>query len=108
MKRTPIKRYGARRKKRDNDGLVYGWFHIWVRRFPCMIGVYCQGDVVGHHVKSVGAGGQDLGNECPLCAAHHREIHDKGKTAFEFKYSVDMNKEARKYLMVWEGTNGSR
>jgi len=108
MKRTPIKRYGARRKKRDKDGLVYGWFHVWIRKYPCMIGVKCQGDVVGHHVKSVGAGGQDLGNEVALCWHHHGQVHRMGRPRFEAQYGVDLDREAKKYLMVWEGTNGTR
>ena len=104
MKRTPLKSYGARRRKRDKEGLVYGDYHLKVRRFPCMIGVGCTGDVVGHHVKAVGAGGLDMANEVPLCWWHHGEVHDWGRPRFERKYGVSLEQAAKEYAQSIGGT----
>lgn len=48
------------------------------RKFSCVIGMDCFGDVVGHHLTSKGAGGDDAPeNLIPLCFNHHRLIHDE-------------------------------
>ena len=40
-----------------------------------------------HHVKSIGAGGQDA--DCvPLCRWHHTEVHQIGWRTFEIKYGI--------------------
>ncbi len=43
---------------------------------------------VGHHIKTVGSGGDDIKeNIVALCFIHHREIHDTGVDTFNRKYS---------------------
>lgn len=38
-----------------------------------------SGDVVGHHITTKGAGGDDTEfNLMALCTFHHRMVHDKG------------------------------
>lgn len=51
-----------------------------VGMLPCQAcGVHPAGDA--HHIKTRGAGGQDLQwNLMPLCRGHHRAVHDKGLT----------------------------
>ncbi len=42
-----------------------------------------------HHVKSRGAGGGDTAdNLMPLCAEHHREIHQIGPSGMGEKYPI--------------------
>lgn len=42
-----------------------------------------------HHVKSKGAGGDDISeNLMPLCRMHHVEIHSIGKISMSEKYPV--------------------
>jgi len=40
-----------------------------------------------HHIKSVGAGGDDTpDNILPLCRIHHSEAHTIGRKSFYYKY----------------------
>lgn len=56
------------------------------RGLPCAV-CASTNSTVGHHIKSVGSGGDDLPeNLLPLCAIHHREIHDIGRDTFFKKY----------------------
>lgn len=42
-----------------------------------------------HHVKSKGAGGDDVAtNIMPLCPIHHRQWHDKGEDFMRRRYVV--------------------
>lgn len=51
---------------------------------PCTI---CGYPGVAHHVKTVGAGGDDvIENLMVLCHKHHMEVHQKGLTEFAAKY----------------------
>lgn len=48
------------------------------REMPCAV-CFRYGDVVAHHITTKGAGGDDVPNNLmPLCAFHHRMVHDKG------------------------------
>ena len=65
-------------------------------RSNCAIGWGCDGDVVNHHVKAIGAG-NDRKKENPrhltvisLCAKHHAEIHQMGATEFCKKYGINL------------------
>ena len=53
------------------------------------------------HARGRGAGGgaEDI---VPLCMAHHREQHDVGIATFEERYSIDLQKEARRTNAWWE------
>lgn len=55
---------------------------------PCVVSNNeCFGQTVGHHVTSVGAGGNDTpDNVVVLCVYHHRLIHDKPNSDFIKKY----------------------
>lgn len=59
-----------------------------IRQLPCAIkGRLCTGDIDPHHIKSRGAGGDDVEeNLIPLCREHHTEIHQIGKIKFRSKY----------------------
>ncbi len=85
-----LKSRGKRWHRRKAEGLVYGPYHDWMAHFPCLINVGCYPQAVGHHVKTVGAGGQDFKNEVPLCVIHHGEVHRIGRKAFERKYGLDL------------------
>ena len=104
MKRTPLRRYGARRKKRNKAGLVYGWYHRRIGRHPCLIGVCCDGQVAGHHVIAVGRGGKDFASEVPLCWKHHRQVHDWGRPRFEARYGVNLERAAKEYAQSIGGS----
>lgn len=46
-------------------------------------------DTVAHHIKSRGAGGDDISsNLMPLCVKHHAEVHTYGLSIFSNKYSI--------------------
>lgn len=93
-------RLGAGGHAHSDDPEVYGPYHDWVGTLDCLIGERpdhrCAGRVTGHHVRSVGAGGKDRGNEVPLCERAHREVHRVGRETFEGRYGIDLRRWARK------------
>lgn len=58
---------------------VYGTIFEACRNLPCILagraGHRCVGSVTGHHVRSVGAGGQDRENCVPVCVSAHAMCH---------------------------------
>ena len=80
------------------DPEVYGAYHQWIGTLRCLLQERsdhrCAGRVTGHHVRSVGAGGKDVGNEVPLCERFHREVHRIGRRTFEDRYGLDLAAEA--------------
>ena len=71
----------------------YGDYHKWVNGQTCIIS-HCPLPGVGHHVKTVGAGGEDWANEVPLCGIHHNEVHTIGRKTFEAKYRINLSAKA--------------
>lgn len=57
---------------------------------PCKIMNYeCHGQVVAHHVKTKGSGGEDVeSNLWPLCVFHHKAVHSLGVYTFKVKYDI--------------------
>lgn len=99
---NPINR--KRQAKRKAEGKVYGPYHRWISdHHGCAVFSPgdCYGDVAGHHLKTVGAGGEDAGNEIPLCAKHHTEIH-AGLDDFEWRYGIIVEAEA---AYLWKRYN---
>lgn len=46
--------------------------------------------VVGHHVRTKGAHGDDIEeNLLALCGAHHLEVHSQGTKTFRKKYGLE-------------------
>ena len=99
MERYPLKR---RRRKRPKHGKVYGPYHRWIKGFPCVIGVGCFGDEAGHHIRTVGAGGEDHGNEVPLCVRHHYMVHQQGRLRLSAGYGVDIVAVAKELGEKWD------
>lgn len=115
---TPLRKVNPdRKKKRQEEGLVYGPYHRWVGKFhPCLVfNSDCWGPISGHHVDPVGNGGQDLDNEVALCEFHHlHDLHHHGRPAFEQKhrhrYGGTLNLEDAAHVVAlmypgkdWEG-----
>ncbi len=90
---------GLKRKDR------YGPYHDYVARQKCVLWTRreCFGRVTGHHVRSVGAGGRDHGNEVPLCLKHHHELHTVGRRTFEREYGLDLKSIAQQISRYWGG-----
>ena len=65
-------------------------YREFVRTLACVVeSPNCKGQIIPHHVTSVGAGGSDL--TCiPLCAEHHNEIHSQGKSTFQKNHYVTL------------------
>jgi len=63
----------------------------------------CGGPVECAHVKSRGAGGDDVGNTIPLCRRHHREQHDRGIQSFQDLYGLDMAGFAQRLTSRYPG-----
>ena len=62
----------------------------------------CNGLADGHHLRTIGAGGKDYGNEVPLCRAAHTEVHTSGLTRFEAKYGIDLGNIAEYLRVTWD------
>jgi len=97
QRRTAIRAINRQRKaRREATGEVYGPYHKSMASLPCAVLKIgeCYGDVAGHHLKSVGAGGKDEANVVPLCWWHHREVHTTGPDAFEWRHGISLEAEA--------------
>jgi hypothetical protein len=115
-RRTPLKQgsrlrpFGRLRQRRRAKGEVYGSYHVFVAKLPCVAGrvprlptMRCGWNTTGHHLKSIGAGGTDYGNEVALCFKHHDHLHVLGRATFERLYDVDLAAEAARVRQLWEG-----
>lgn len=77
-----------KRNRRSDEDLVKGSHHRAIMTFPCALAddpqkMPCasytgRAPIEGHHLKTVGSGGQDRDNEIPVCNAHHDECHRAG------------------------------
>lgn len=78
--------------------MKYGEYHQYIKTLRCLLEHTgeCLGPVTGHHVKSIGAGGQDEGNEIPLCVQHHTEIHTLGRKTFAKRNGLDLRNECER------------
>lgn len=92
-----LPRVNAKRQaKREAEGKVYGEYHDAMARMPCILagrgGARCYGKVAGHHVVPVARGGEDFGNETPLCAGHHvlgaYAVHVMGDESFDAHWGL--------------------
>lgn len=66
----------------------------WPRQY------WCKGRSHPHHVS--GRKVQDVGSCCPLCPAHHRELHDTGRMSFALKYCIDLQALAVELGVRWQ------
>lgn len=77
----------------------------WIATLPCLLGNQaCFGSVVAAHVKTRGAGGDDVGNALPLCRDHHDEQHRIGIQTFQARYGLDLAAEAKRLGDLWRGS----
>ena len=79
----------------------------WLRQQPCIVAMLssvggCGGAVEAAHVRSRGAGGDDLNNTVPLCRQHHGDQHAIGIQTFQATYEIDMPESAREHTARWE------
>lgn len=69
-------------------------YREWIRSYACLIRYAdCSLGVFGSecaHVKSRGAGGNDVGNCVPLCHYHHQQQHAIGIRSFQRRYGIDL------------------
>jgi hypothetical protein len=74
----------------------------FVRKQNCLIGHCCEGDVVGHHLRSSinsGIGMKPNDTYCiPLCAKHHGLLHQHGQKTFQETHTIDLYKARCKCL----------
>lgn len=117
MKRTPLKRKTAlrkrnpermKRKRYDEDGFkhTYGPQFEWLSEQPCCLqgvkGHVCSLASPAHHLVPVGQGGKDSDGMLPVCAQLHTEFHSNPITAMEQKYKVSFTEMASYYEELWQ------
>lgn len=71
----------------------------WCRTRCCLVeGPHCWGRIEAHHVRENGNGGMGMkpgdDDAVPLCAAHHRQLHDVGVQTFQRMHGCDLDKQA--------------
>ena len=90
VKGKSIKRFRHRR----NPAYV-----AFVRTMPCLVCWRMPAEAA--HVRSRGAGGNDVGNVVPLCHEHHMEQHTIGIRSFEQRHHVELAVVASALEQVW-------
>ena len=87
----------------------YGRYHRWVASLPCIahgkgvcIATTERARTEAHHLRSIGAGGHDYGNEVPVCPRHHDMLHTIGQYRFEKKYGLDLQAKAEEVRRRWD------
>src|SRR6266704_76396 len=97
MKRTRMKSQGPRTKKSGGHlfpKAVNVPYREWIRAFACLLrgldpAHRCPLGFLGSecaHVKSRGAGGNDLGNCVPLCAFHHAQQSEEHTSELQSRF----------------------
>ena len=84
--------YPKIKREIDKDYLAY------IRKQPCLVGLFCRGRVAPHHDPSIGAGGSDY-RALPLCANHHTTVHQIGRKSFQDRSMLNFNKERVRLLI---------
>lgn len=90
LRRTPLRAKGKSRfpKRRNAD------YRRWVGTMPCIVAGCRNYPSDPAHVRSKGAGGDDVGNLVPLCHAHHEEQHRIGIVSFSDRYRLNLSYRA--------------
>ena len=58
------------------------------------------------HTEGGGMGKRGKANTiCPLCAMHHRELHQHGAQTFALRWRIDLKAEAAKTAHQWDRLN---
>ena len=100
----------ARRARREAEGRVYSEHHEWIATQPCVLaglqGHKCMGIVVGHHLKTVGSGGEDRNNQVPVCESAHSLFHDKPLSEVCRQFHKDFKSIACIYTEQFDRENG--
>lgn len=105
----PINPERRQRMRTDPDGHqhTYGDYHRFVSKQPCLLRRvrrhHCIGEVSGHHIRTVGAGGRDYEQEVPLCAMAHLSHDHLGRETFERRWGVSLKLEAERLAELYEG-----
>ena len=64
----------------------------WIKRQGCLLD---GRSAHAHHLESGGVGTKGSDRlTVPLCWQHHRELHDRGRQAFEDRHGIEFLKEA--------------
>ena len=100
MKRSPLKRVNARRK-RERFERAYGSVArvLWYRSCACVV-PGCPGRSEYAHVRSRGAGGT-ADDGVPACNAHHRLLHRLGVRLFNAMFGIDLADLAAQHALRW-------
>ncbi len=117
MKRAPLKR--GQPMKRGGRIKAKGKSRFPKRRDPAFLAfirerfcciwdcpAYGEAEIEAAHVKTRGAGGDDIGNAVPLCRKHHREQHAIGIRSFEERHNIDMQAMAAEYARHYLAETG--
>lgn len=72
-------------------------YRKYIEEQSCLIGFDCLGNIISHHIETVGSGGSDY--SCiNLCMKHHNEIHATGKATFQKVHNINFDKERIRLL----------
>jgi hypothetical protein len=109
IKRTPVKRVNAARKKREFARAYHSKERVaFVKGMRCICATtMCSPCIDNAHIAGGGMGrkGAYL-NIVPLCRYHHRMLHEKGVVWFEDVYALDLQDEADVTESAWLDYSG--
>lgn len=110
--RAPMKKRNEERQQRRQEAdLVYGTHHQAIKTFTCDLidhqhhkcGYFeDRPKVEGHHLRSVGSGGEDRNNEIPACPVLHDEFERTPLSEMCRKYHRDFKSVACDYTRCIE------
>ena len=75
-------------------------YRAWVASMPCLV-PGCRRPAECCHIKSRGAGGDDVGNCVPMDRFHHQEQHHLGILTFQVRYGLDLAGRAKLLGDAW-------
>lgn len=111
LKRTPVKRVNAKRRKKNHARAYGGAGRIaFVKSLPCVVKGRPDGFPVRHdgpievmHTKSGGTARKaDARLTVPCCQYHHRNAHTWGIETWQRAYGVDLEHEAANVAGHWD------
>ena len=105
--RKPVKRRNDARRKKEFARCYGSKERVeWVKHRLCfaVLGVsLCEGKIENAHTENGGMGRKgDASTVIPLCARHHRSLHQIGPDAFQRAYGIDLHTAARLTEEAWQ------
>lgn len=113
LRRTArVKAVNAKRKRREFARAYGGKARVeWMKALPCAV---CRPTRQRTPTECAHVGNGGMGRKAdarytiPLCASHHRDLHENGALSFEDRWLVDLELQAAHYDRLWQSHSRPR